>query len=73
MVSLGVCCICNDEESHAGTPSNPSPMQNEKPSWMVAGLGLIPCETGVVHRPCAAIDSVLIAIVLLFMLTQASR
>jgi len=42
MVSVGVCCICIDEESQAGTPSNPSPMQYEKPSWIVAGRGLMP-------------------------------
>jgi len=42
IVSLGVCCIDIDDESQAGRPSKLSPMQYEKPSWMVAGRGLMP-------------------------------
>lgn len=71
MASLGVCCICIDDESQAGTPSNPSPMQYEKPSWIVAGRGLMPWVAGVVHTPWGAdIDSVFGGMLFPFMVTM---
>lgn len=71
IVSLGVCCIDIDDESQAGTPSKLSPMQYEKPSWMVAGRGLMPWLTGVVHTPWGAdIDSVFAGMLVPFMVRR---
>jgi hypothetical protein len=53
-VSVGVCCRAMLVASHAGMPSKPSPMEYEKPSCIVAGRGLMPCDVGVVHMPCGA-------------------
>jgi hypothetical protein len=68
MVSLGVFCIDIPPDSHEGMVPYSSPTQYEKPSCMVAGLGRIPCDVGVVHSPAGALmPSVFVGISVPFM------
>jgi hypothetical protein len=48
-ISLGVCIDMADDVSQVGIDPYSSQAQKEKPSWIVAGLGFMGWEVGVVQ------------------------